>query len=307
LRYFREDDVKRLAEPRQAIKAIRGAFARDFQTTVQMPVRTRLDLGGNTLLLMPCHDAAIHRAGVKTVTIGPQSGIHAIYTLIDSSAGIILALMEANYLTDLRTAATSAIVTELLSRADVKTLGIFGTGRQAFAHFAVLPLVRRFDRYLVCGSGRTDTSAFCERAEAELGIRVESVGARTCVSESDVICTCTTSSQPLFDGKWLRPGMHLNLIGAYQPSSREVDSKTIQRARVVVETYDGCMAEAGDLLIPMNEQAIDQSHILADLHAITSLKKSVRSSAADITLFKSVGCALEDLVVARLVYEKSHV
>jgi ornithine cyclodeaminase/alanine dehydrogenase-like protein (mu-crystallin family) len=307
LRYFREDEVKQLAEPRQAIKSIRAAFARESQKTVQMPVRTRLDLGSNTLLLMPCHDAAIHHAGVKTVTIGTQSGIHAIYTLIDSSAGKMLALMEANYLTDLRTAATSAIVTELLSRADVKTLGIFGTGRQAFAHFAVLPLVRHFQRYLVCGSGRSDTSGFSERVKAQLGIRVESVGARTCVSESDVICTCTSSSQPLFDGEWLRPGTHLNLIGAYQPSSREVDSKTIQRARVVVETYDGCMAEAGDLLIPIKEHAIDRSHVLADLHEVASMKKSVRRSADDITVFKSVGCALEDLVVASLVYQRAHV
>jgi ornithine cyclodeaminase/alanine dehydrogenase-like protein (mu-crystallin family) len=306
LRYFREDEVRQLAEPRQAIKAIRAAFARDFQNTVQMPVRTRLDLGGNLLLLMPCHDEALHRAGVKTVTIGAQSGIHATYTLIDSSAGKILALMEANYLTDLRTAATSAVVTELLSRADVKTLGVFGAGRQAFAHFAVLPLVRHFQRYLVCGSGRRDTSAFCDQAKAELGIRVESVGAKTCVSESDVICTCTTSSQPLFDGDWVRPGTHLNLIGSYQPSFREVDSKTIQRARVVVETYEGCMAEAGDLLIPIQEHAIDRTHVLADLHEVASMKKSVRRSTADITVYKSVGCALEDLVVTNMVYERAH-
>jgi len=306
LRYFREDEVRRLAEPRQAIKAIRAAFARDLQGTLHMPLRTHLDLDGNLLLLMPCHDRAMRLAGVKTVTVGAQAGVSATYTLIDGGAGKILAFMEANYLTDLRTAATSAVVTELLSRADVKTLGIFGTGRQAFAHFAVLPLVRSFQRYLVCGSGRTDTSEFCERVKAELGIRLESVGAKTCISESEVICTCTTSSRPLFDGEWLRPGTHLNLIGAYQPSSREVDSKTIRRARVVVDTYDGCMAEAGDLLIPINEQAIDRSHILADLHELVAMKKLVRRNADDITLFKSVGCALEDLVVANLVYERSH-
>ena len=306
MRYFREDDVRQLAEPRQAIRAIRTAFARDSQNTVRMPVRTRLDLGGNLLLLMPCHDEAIHRAGVKTVTISTQSGIHALYTLIDSSAGKMLALIEANYLTDLRTAATSAVVTEVLSRADVKTLGIFGTGRQAFAHFAVLPFVRSFQRYLVCGSGRSDTSGFCERVKVELGIRVESVSAKTCINESEVICTCTTSSEPLFDGEWLRPGTHLNLIGAYQPSSREVDSKTIQRARVVVDTYEGCMAEAGDVLIPINEHAIDRTHVLADLHEVVSMKELVRRSTTDITLFKSVGCALEDLAVANMVYERSH-
>ena len=271
-----------------------------------MPLRTHLDLDGNALLLMPCHDKEMKLAGVKTVMVSAQIGVSATYTLIDASAGKILAFMEANYLTDLRTAATSAVVTELLSRADVKTLGIFGTGRQAFAHFAVIPLVRSFERYLVCGSGRTDTSGFCERVKAELGIRLESVGAKTCMNESEVICTCTTSSQPLFGGAWLRPGTHLNLIGAYRPSSREVDSETIQRARVVVDTYEGCMAEAGDLLIPINEHAIDRTHVLADLHEVVSMKKLVRRSTSDITLFKSVGCALEDLVVANMVYERAH-
>jgi ornithine cyclodeaminase/alanine dehydrogenase-like protein (mu-crystallin family) len=306
LRYFREEEVKQLVKPGDAISTIRAAFARDFQKTLQMPVRTHLEFGTVILLLMPCHDDTLHRAGVKTVTISPETGIHATYMLIDSSAGIGLALMEANYLTDLRTAATSAVATELASRADVKTLGIFGSGRQAFAHLALLPLVRSFERFLVCGSAYGDISRFCQRVKAELAIKVEPVDARTCARESDVICTCTTSSQSLFDGDWLRSGTHLNLVGAFQPHTREVDSKTIQHARVVVDTYEGCMAEAGDLLIPLKEGAIDRGHLLADLHEIASGKKSVRSSAKDITLFKSVGCALEDLVIANLVYERAH-
>jgi ornithine cyclodeaminase/alanine dehydrogenase-like protein (mu-crystallin family) len=306
LRYFHEDEVKQLADPVQAIEAIRVAFARNFQSTLQMPVRTRLDLGSNLLLLMPCDDSGLNRAGVKTVTIGKQAGITATYTLIDSATGKMLALMEANYLTDLRTAATSAVATKLLSRTDAKTLGIFGTGRQAFTHFAVLPHVREFERYLVCGSGRGDISGFCRRVKAELHIDLEPVDPESCVGQSDVICTCTTTFKPLFDVVWLRPGTHLNVIGAYQPHTREVDSKTIQRAKVVVETYEGCMAEAGDLLIPINEGTIDRQHILADLHEVASKKNSVRSSPSDITLFKSVGCALEDLVVANLVYERAH-
>jgi len=298
--------VKQLVKPGDAISAIRAAFARDFQKTLQMPVRTHLEFGTIILLLMPCHDDTLHRAGVKTVTISPETGIHATYMLIDSSAGIGVALMEANYLTDLRTAATSAVATDLLLREDVKTLGIFGTGRQAFAHFSMLPGVRNFQRYLVCGSGRSEISSFCARLEADLAVKVEPVDARTCARESDVICTCTTSSQPLFDGDWLRPGTHLNLVGAFQPDTREVDSKTIQHARVIVDTYEGSMAEAGDLLIPLKEGAIDRDHLLADLHEIASGKKSVRSGAEEITLFKSVGCALEDLVIANLVYERAH-
>src|SRR5438045_5856214 len=238
LRYFREDEVKQLVEPGQAISALRAAFARDFRKTLQMPVRMHLELGGGILLLMPCHDKELNLAGVKTVTVGAQAGVNATYTLIDTSTGNILAIMEANNLTDLRTAATSAIATDLLSLEDVKTLGIFGAGRQAFAHLTVLPRVRSFQRYLICGSGRGEISSFCSRVKAELGIKVEAVDARICARESDVICTCTTSPQPLFDGDWLRPGTHLNLVGAFQPHTREVDTKTIQRARVVVDTYE---------------------------------------------------------------------
>lgn len=302
MRYFTEKDVRQLVGPEQLIEALRNAFARDFHKTLQMPVRTQLDLEGSVLLLMPSRDKALNLAGVKTVTVSGENGVNATYTLIDPS-GKILALMEANYLTDVRTAATSALATDLLARGDAKTLGIFGSGRQAFAHLAVLPCVRDFEHYLVCGSGRSDLSAFCARAKAELGIELDVVDAESCARKSDVICTCTLSPKPLFNGEWLRPGAHLNLVGAFQPHTREVDSKTVQRARVVVDTYHGCLAEAGDLLIPMNEEVITRDHIVADLHEVASKKRAVRRGPEDITLFKSVGCALEDLVVAKLVYE----
>ncbi|HEX7962697.1 MAG TPA: ornithine cyclodeaminase family protein [Terriglobales bacterium] len=306
MRYFSEQDVSQLVRPEQVIAVIRNAFTRDFQQTVQMPVRTQVDLEGSVLILMPCYDSALKLAGVKTVTVNRQTGVSATYTLLDPSAGKTLAVMEANYLTELRTAATSALATDLLSRRDAKTLGIFGSGRQAFAHLAVLPCVRNFEKYLVCGSGRNDLSGFCGLVKTELGIELKAVDAESCVRESDVVCTCTTSPQPLFQGDWLRRGTHLNLVGAFQPHTREVDSKTVQRARVVVDTYDGCIAEAGDLVIPMKEQVITRNHILADLHEVASNERPVRQSAEDITLFKSVGCALEDLVVAKLVYEAAY-
>ena len=118
-----------------------------------------------------------------------------------------------------------------------------------------------------------------------------------------MICTCTTAAQPLFDGRGLRPGAHLNLVGAFQPHTREVDDETVCRARVVVDTYEGALAEAGDLLLPMASGVIARSHIVADLHEIASGKKKVRASPQDITLFKSVGCALEDLAAAQLAYQ----
>jgi ornithine cyclodeaminase len=138
--------------------------------------------------------------------------------------------------------------------------------------------------------------------KADHGIHIEPVAAEICASESDVICTCTTATEPLFDGRWTKPGAHLNLVGAFQPHTREVDDHTVRRARVVVDTYDGALAEAGDLLIPMKSGAIDGSHIVADLHEIVSGQKIGRTSRDDITLFKSVGCALEDLAVAHAAF-----
>lgn len=287
------------------LQAIREAFARDVSSTLRMPARSSLELDGALLLVMPAYDSALNAAGVKIVSVSPRAGVHAFYELLDPTTGIPWARMEANWLTDLRTAATSAVATDFLARADADTLGIFGSGRQAVSHVTVLSHVRRFRRFLVCGSGRSDLHEFCRKMKQDHGIQVQPVSAETCARESDVICTCTNSRTPLFDGTWLRPGTHLNLIGAFQPEAREVDDETIRCSRVVVETYEGVLAEAGDLLIPMNKGVVPRSHVLADLHELASGKKSIRTDRDQITLFKGVGCALEDLVTAHMVYKRA--
>lgn len=302
--FLTEQQVRTAADIAEVIGAVRDAFARDFRSTLHMPLRTHIDLGTSILLLMPCHDTELRAAGVKIVTVNTHTGVNATYALLEPATGQTLAVMEANYLTDLRTAATSAVATDLLARNDVQTLGVFGAGRQAKAHLAVLPHVRRFSRFLVCGSRTSDLDRFRATMKREHGIDVEPVNAETCARESDVLCTCTTSHEPLFDGRLLRPGTHLNLVGAFQTHTREVDNETVRRARVVVDTYEGALAEAGDLLIPLRSGVIARNHTIADLHQLASGNKSVRTSPEDITLFKSVGCALEDLVAAMLVHSK---
>jgi alanine dehydrogenase len=301
-----EKDIRALAEPDAVIYAIRQAFARDFSATLRMPVRTSLPLeAGGVLLLMPAFDSALGYAGVKLVTVTCAKGVNAAYELLNASTGEVLARMEANWLTDLRTAATSALATDLLARRDACTLGVFGMGRQATAHFAVLPKVRHFSRFLVCGSPGADARGFCSRMKQDHATEVEPVDAATCARESDVICTCTTSPVPVFDGWMPRPGTHLNLVGAFQPETREVDDETLRRSRIVVDTYEGALAEAGDLLLPLRSGAITREQIVADLHEIASGKRPGRRSEAEITVFKSVGCAMEDLVTAKLIYERA--
>ena len=299
---YSEDQVRNVIKVEEVIAAIRAAFARGF-ATIHMPVRSVLNMDDAILLVMPCYDSALQAAGVKLVSVSAKAGVQASYELLDPQTGIAIARMEANYLTDVRTAATSAVATDLMARKDVETLGIFGSGRLAVAHLAAIPRVRNFKRFLVCGSGRSDIAAFCGKIKNELGLKVETANAETVARESDVICTCTTAHEPLFDGNWLRPGTHLNLVGAFQPETREVDDVTVKRARVVVDTYEGALQEAGDLLIPIKNGTIDRSHIVADLHEIASGRKAARTSAESITLFKSVGCALEDLITAQLIYQ----
>jgi ornithine cyclodeaminase/alanine dehydrogenase-like protein (mu-crystallin family) len=303
MRLYSESQVRSAVTPDEVIQAIRSAFARGF-ATLRMPVRTTLELDGALLLVMPCYDHGLNAAGVKLVSVSAKAGVHATYELLDPATGISIARMDADYLTDLRTAATSAVATDLLARKDAQTLGIFGSGRQAIAHFAMLPCVRKFKRFLVCGSGRSDMKAFCAKMKKEHALDVEITDAQTVAKESDVICTCTTARAPLFHGNWLRPGTHLNLVGAFRPETREVDDATVKRARVVVDTYGGAMEEAGDLLIPIKNGSVERSHIVADLHEIASGKKPGRTNPDQITLFKSVGCALEDLVTAQLIYRQ---
>lgn len=302
-----EAEVHRLLDPRTLIPALEEAFRTRYPTTL-MPTRTQMKLVDGVFLIMPCYDRAGRGLGMKLVKFNEsprlaEERIQATYILLDAESGCSKLVIPANHLTDLRTAATSAVATKLLARKDAKVLGIFGTGRQARAHLRVLRCGWNFERALVCGKDPARTQDFARRMEQELSLKVESVYSRTCASESDVLCTCTTSKTPLFDGNMLRKGTHLNLVGSFQPTTREVDDVTVRRARIVVDTYDGALAEAGDLLIPIKSGVIRSDNLLADLHELIKGKKQVRTSPTDITLFKSVGCALEDLAAAELLEE----
>ncbi len=300
-----EDEVRKRLDPDRVIAAIESAFRDRYPSTV-IPARSNLQMSGGIFLAMPCYDGAGHALGMKLVVVqeNPQRSedrIQATYLLLDPQTGCPLAIMPARYLTDLRTAATSAVATKFLAREPVKVLGVFGTGRQARAHMKVIPRVRRFEQVLVCGSNDAASRDFAQSMSAETGLPVAAADAKTCAAESDVLCTCTSSHALLFDGKLLRAGVHLNLVGTFQPHAREVDSVTVRRARVFVESYEGALGGTGDLLIPLQEGAIGSTHVAGDLHELTSGKKRGRTCAEDITLFKSVGCALEDLATAELL------
>jgi ornithine cyclodeaminase/alanine dehydrogenase-like protein (mu-crystallin family) len=308
LQYLRDEDATSQLNNLDLIKAIEDAFKLNRDSYV-MPQRMILSQGAQTVLVMPCFAEDIF--GIKIVTMSREPGhgprvLKANYTVYDGKTGEALLAMEADVLTDLRTAATSAVATKLMARTNCNVLGVFGTGRQAVAHLSVMLSARPFTEVLICGSSPERSRTFAAMASERFNLEVRSVDAATCASESDVLCTCTTSATPLFDGKLLRPGVHVNAVGAFRPDTREVDDETILRSRLVVDFYEGAPVEAGDILIPQANHVIGPEHILADLHEGLSGKKEIRRNDSDITLFKSVGCALEDLAAARLLLLRTH-
>jgi len=327
--YLTEADVRRLLDPRALCAAIESAF-RDRYPSLSLPPRTHVELAHGIFLVMSCYDGTTDTLGMKLILFRdrnfrdqdahPAAGqprnapdddplragrVQATYLLLDPETAQPRLTIAANYLTDLRTAATSAVATKFLARPEASTLGIFGTGRLARAHLAVLPLARNFQRVLICGRNPSRSAEFVRQVSPEFpGVTITAADARICAGQSDVLCTCTSHTAPLFDGRDLRPGTHLNLVGAFRPETREVDTSTIQRARVVVDTYGSALSEVGELLIPRQEGAITREHVAADLHELVSGKKQGRRSPEEITVFKSVGCALEDLVAAELLLDR---
>ncbi len=285
-----------------AADALESALAGEVP---QAPARAHVATAAGDLLLMPAHGEA--GVGVKLVTVTPGNParglplVHGLYVVFDASSQAPLALLDGGALTALRTAAVSAVATRHLARAEARHLVLFGAGVQAAAHLEAMRAVRPLDRVTVVSRTRERAEALAERARA-LGLEA-AVGTPSDVATADLVCTCTTSATPVLDGSLLPPGVHVNAIGAYTPSTRELDDEAVRRARIVVETREAALAEAGDLLIPLRAGVITEAAIVADLAEVVR-GAPVRRGPEDLTVFKSVGVAFEDLVVARAALER---
>lgn len=238
-------------------------------------------------------------AGVKLVTVAPDNPsrglplIHGVYVLFDKPGLRPVTLFDAGPLTALRTSAVSAVATKHLARPDATRLLIFGAGVQGRAHLFAMHEVLRLQTVRVVSRTRSAAESLVAVASG-LGLEA-AVGTPADAAWADVVCTCTTSAEPLFDGELLAPGTHVNAVGSYRPEVRELDDRAVQLAIVVVDT-ESALRESGDLVTPLENGALDPGHVrlLTDV-----LKGSGRGSPDDITVFKSVGAAFEDLAVAQ--------
>ena len=308
--FIEAEEIETLLEPRELIEALRAAFRAGCEMPVRHHHHVRVGQGvDGTLLLMPAwREGAV--MGLKCLTVypgNPAAGLPTImgfYALMDATTGRLLAQMDARALTMKRTAAASALAADFLARDDATRLCIVGTGTLApymvRAHAAVRPL----ERVTVCGRSAAKVQAMVAALAREPFETVAATSIEDAVGDADIVCCATTATAPIVRGAWLRPGVHLDLVGAFKPEMREADEDAVTKARVYVDSRAGAMHEAGDILIPLKAGAIDETHVRGDLFELAREEKRGRGSRDEITLFKSVGMALEDLAAAELALAK---
>jgi len=272
------------------------------------PPRQHVHVGDQELLLMPSFlDGG---GGVKLVGIDPDNParglprLQGVFVLFDPPGLTPSAVLDARALTALRTAAVSGLATRYLARPDASRLVIFGSGPQAHAHLLAMHALFELSEVRVVSRTRAGAERLAARARDELGLAGEVAGPEA-VADADLICTCTTSRAPVFDGALLPEGVHVNAVGAYRPDMQEVDAATVAGSAVVVESRDAALAESGDLIVAMRESGWDPAAIAADLVEVVRDGVAVRTDASQRTLFESVGMAFEDLAIARAVLAAS--
>lgn len=308
-----QDEVKKLLPMPECVEAMREAFLALESGSILQPLRSVTKLpGGNVLAFMPSHDSAAGDFAAKAISVFPGnhgSGVDAhqgVVLLFEAERGSLLAIIDATAITGIRTAAVSAVAADCLARPDATTLGILGAGTQARAHIEAMMAVRRIRDVAVWSPYPDEAARFAEREASRTGLPVKAAArAEEAVAGRDIVCTVTPAKEPILKGAWLSPGTHVNAIGACVPTARELDTDAIRRARLYVDRMESALAEAGDVVIPLNEGAIGRGHILGELGAALAGKVEGRTGPADVTAFKAVGLAMQDLAAARRVYRNA--
>jgi len=310
---LRRDDLAALLSPGDVIAAVERAFRECAAGRVAALPRAGLPMGRDGVFLsMISALPALGALGTKLAAVvegNRRRGlptIQATYLLTDPETGTPLALIEAAFLTAIRTGATSAVAARYMARPDSRVIACFGAGVQARDQLLCLREVLPLAKVRVVGRDPARAAEFVRQMRSVLGIPVElTTDRQAAVRGADVVTCATTSPRPVFSGRDLGPGAHVDAVGNFRPATREVDTVTVQKSRVVVDTYDGAWEEAGDVLVPIKAGAITRRHVRAELAQVVTGSRPGRTSPREITLFKSVGFAPEDAVTARLAYDRA--
>jgi len=315
-----DHDVRALLPMAECIDAMEGALRSVAEGNAVLPLRTVVRLANthNAFATMPAILGAGRTAsiGAKVITVFPGNDATpydshiGVVLLFDAEYGTLQAIADASSITAIRTAAVSGLATRVLANAEASDLAILGAGVLAMPHLDAICAVRPIRRVRIwsrSGSARDSRAqTFATRARETRNVDVVVCDdVESAVSHAHVICTITSSRTPILEGRWLTPGVHINAVGASLASARELDTDAVVRARYYADRRESTMAEAGDFLIPRAEGAINDSHMRGDLGHVLLGTVIGRTTPSDITLFKSLGLAVEDVAAVRHVYERA--
>jgi alanine dehydrogenase len=309
--------VRTLVPMPDAIELMKTAFAELSAGRTVSPLRTVITLPEREgdALFMPAYVPAMDALGLKSVNVfrrNPERGlpvIHAIVSLVDPETGQPLAIMDGTYLTALRTGAVSGAAADLLARPESRVLVAIGAGAQGVTQIAAVCSVRPIERVIAVDVNEAALERLGQLVRTdwpEIESRLETTtDAAAAVREADIICTATTSHSPVFRDADVRPGTHISAVGAYTPEMQELPAETVARATVVVDAVDAALSEAGDLIIPLRDGLVSREHFTRELGMVASGRAPGRTADEEVTLFKSVGNAVQDVVVAKRAVERA--
>jgi len=312
--FVNEAAVRKLLPLESCIGLMRDALTTLARGDAVLPLRNmvRLPDGSGILGLMPGYLGQPRSFGFKVVSVMP--GNHG--TPYDSHQGVVmlfglmhgepLAILDATAITAIRTAAASAAATDALAREDAGDLAIIGSGAQGRSHLAAMRAVRKLRRVRIWSRTHANAERFAHEETPALGFEIEvAATAEDAVRGADLICTTTSARDPVLRGAWLTAGAHINAVGACFSVTRELDTAAVKRARFFTDCRDSCLNEAGDFLIPCKEGAITESHLLGELGEVFLDKVAGRVAADDVTIYESLGIALEDLAAAHEIHRRA--
>lgn len=312
IRLVGDEEAKNLVTMEEAIEAVREAFKDLSLKRAIMPLRGRIDVGGKgDFLAMPSYVPSLGALSIKLVTVYPDNAsrglplVNAVLISLDADTGVPELVIEANYLTAIRTGAASGVATDFLAREDSRSLAVIGCGVQGRMQALAVSKVRNLDTIVAYSRNPANVKRYVEEISRMVDAEVmPAKSAEEAVKDADIVCTATTSTQPVLKREWIRDGTHINAIGSYKPDSRELDTDTVTSSKLVVDSLEACLSEAGDLIIPIREGRLKRESVHAEIGEIVAGIKPGREYYEEITVFKSVGLAIQDAAMASLVAKK---
>lgn len=313
IRMLSSEEIKKCLSMNEAIDVMREAFIQlsSGKAVVPQRIHTEMSEHNSLALFMPVYLPNKNLTGIKVVSVanGNKSRglplIHGLVLVMDSTTGIPLAVMDGAYLTALRTGATSGLATELLARKNSSKVAIFGAGKQGRTQLEAVCSVREINEAIVFDPNKLQSENYAEEMSEKLGIDIIVAKDKSELQKADIVCTATTSSIPVFDDTDIAPGTHINGVGSYKLKMREIPAETVLRSKIIVDSVESCLAEAGDFLINLGPKKKVKELFHSELGEIASGIKIGRKSDNEITFFKSVGNAVQDLSAAARIYEKA--